>query len=145
MRGIALWLCTVCASLAGCVTDRDWHPPATVAPESLSAQNTLASVTVQEQSWPVDAWWKAFGDPQLDKLMDEALAGAPTLTIAEARLHAAQAGFVIVSVSRVTAPSRASMRPSIVAPVVTVMSVSAMTEPRNVDPVPRVAELPTCQ
>jgi len=94
---VALWLCTVCASLAGCVTDRDWHPPATVAPESLSAQNTLASVTVQEQSWPVDAWWKAFGDPQLDKLMDEALAGAPTLTIAEARLHAAQAAVLQAS------------------------------------------------
>jgi len=68
-----------------------------VAPESLSAQNTLASVTVQEQSWPVDAWWKAFGDPQLDKLMDEALAGAPTLTIAEARLHAAQAAVLQAS------------------------------------------------
>lgn len=93
---VALWLCTVCAglvlctSLAGCVADRDWHPPAAVAPESLSAQKTLASVAVQEQSWPVDTWWKAFGDPQLDKLMEEALAGAPTLTIAEARLHAAE-------------------------------------------------------
>jgi hypothetical protein len=52
---------------------------------------------------------------------------------------------VIVSVSSVTAPLRASTRPSTVVPVVTVMLVSAMMVPRNVEPVPSVAELPTCQ
>ena len=97
---LAPWLCTMCATLvtvatlvtlAGCVADRDWHAPKPVAPETLAASNTLATVAVEEQAWPVDQWWKAFGDPQLDKLMEEALAGAPTLTIAEARLHAAQA------------------------------------------------------
>jgi NodT family efflux transporter outer membrane factor (OMF) lipoprotein len=90
-RGAALLLCAVCVALAGCVADRDWRAPTPVAAESLAAKNTLAPVAVQEQSWPADTWWKAFADPQLDKLMDEALAGAPTLTIAEARLHAAQA------------------------------------------------------
>ena len=48
---------------------------AAVAPESLAAKNTLASVDGAGDAWPVDAWWKDFGDPQLDKLMDEALAG----------------------------------------------------------------------
>ncbi len=52
---------------------------------------------------------------------------------------------VIVSVSSVTAPLRASTRPSTVTPVVTVMLVSARIVPRNVEPVPSVAELPTCQ
>ena len=57
----------------------------------------------------------------------------------------AQLGFVIVSVSSVTAPFRASTRPSTVTPVVTVMLVKARIVPRNVEPVPSVAELPTCQ
>ena len=82
---------SVCMMVAGCVTDRDWRAPPAIAPDAVATKHTLGSVAVQSDAWPVDTWWKAFGDPQLDKLIDEALAGAPTLTIAEARLHAAQA------------------------------------------------------
>jgi NodT family efflux transporter outer membrane factor (OMF) lipoprotein len=38
-----------------------------------------------------DAWWRAYQDPQLDRLVDEALAGNPTLGQAVARLRRAQA------------------------------------------------------
>jgi hypothetical protein len=48
-------------------------------------------------------------------------------------------------VSNVTAPFRASALPFSVAPVVTVMDVSARMLPLKVEAVPRVAELPTCQ
>ena len=58
---------------------------------------------------------------------------------------AAQIGLVMVFVSSVTAPLRARARPCMVAPVVRVMLVSAMIVPTNVEPVPIVAELPTCQ
>jgi len=57
----------------------------------------------------------------------------------------AQFGLVIVFVSRVTAPLRASMRPSTVAAVTSVIDVSARMEPRKVVLPPIVAELPTCQ
>lgn len=57
----------------------------------------------------------------------------------------AQVGVVMVFVSRVTAPLIANRRPSTVASVVAVMSVSANRFPRNTELVPRVAELPTCQ
>jgi hypothetical protein len=56
-----------------------------------------------------------------------------------------QLGLVMVLVSKVTAPFRASARPSTVAPVVSVIEVNARMFPRNVEPVPSVAELPTCQ
>jgi hypothetical protein len=52
---------------------------------------------------------------------------------------------VIVSVSSVTAPLRASRRPSTETPVVTVMLVRASIVPTKVEPVPSVAELPICQ
>jgi hypothetical protein len=48
-------------------------------------------------------------------------------------------------VSIVTAPFRASARPSITTPVVTVMEVNARIEPAKFEFVPSVAELPTCQ
>jgi len=57
----------------------------------------------------------------------------------------AHGGTVMVLVSNVTAPFRASTAPSTVAPVVSVMDVNAMTVPRREEPVPSVAELPTCQ
>jgi hypothetical protein len=56
-----------------------------------------------------------------------------------------QLGLVIVLVSRVTAPFLASVRPSTVAPVVSVIEVNARMLPLNEEPVPSVAELPTCQ
>jgi hypothetical protein len=58
---------------------------------------------------------------------------------------AAQVGVVMVLWSRVTAPLRASRRPSIVAPVVAVTDVRARTLPTRCEFVPSVAELPTCQ
>ena len=38
-----------------------------------------------------EKWWTNFGDPQLDRLVDQALTGSPTLAAALARLRAAQA------------------------------------------------------
>ena len=57
----------------------------------------------------------------------------------------AQVGTVMVLESRVTSPLRASTRPSTVVLVSTTAEVSAKMLPTNVVPVPRVAELPTCQ
>jgi NodT family efflux transporter outer membrane factor (OMF) lipoprotein len=59
------------------------------APEAYAAAQTLT--TADAAAWPADAWWKAYGDSQLDALVDEALTGSPTLAQAEARLRRAQA------------------------------------------------------
>jgi len=57
----------------------------------------------------------------------------------------AHVALVIVLVSRVTAPLRASARPFSVAPVVIEIGVRARMFPTNALLVPIVAELPTCQ
>jgi NodT family efflux transporter outer membrane factor (OMF) lipoprotein len=44
-----------------------------------------------EAQWPSETWWTTYGDAQLDRLIDEALAGAPNIAVAEARLRRAQA------------------------------------------------------
>jgi NodT family efflux transporter outer membrane factor (OMF) lipoprotein len=65
--------------------------PARIAktPDSyVTAQTLPASDAV---AWPADAWWKGYGDTQLDALVDEGLKGSPTLAQAEARLRRAQA------------------------------------------------------
>jgi NodT family efflux transporter outer membrane factor (OMF) lipoprotein len=79
-----------CVFVAGCVANRDWHPPRPVAPNSLTADRTLATAQTNEDAWPEDDWWRAYGDPQLDALMGEALVGSPSLQVAQARLRSAQ-------------------------------------------------------
>jgi NodT family efflux transporter outer membrane factor (OMF) lipoprotein len=49
------------------------------------------SFTAPAANWPSDSWWKSYGDPQLDTLIAEGLAGAPDIEIAQARLREAQA------------------------------------------------------
>ncbi len=69
-------------------------PPASPVPAARAADSwrTAASFEAPLAAWPADAWWRAYGDRQLDGLIDEALAGSPTLVQAQARLARAQAG-----------------------------------------------------
>jgi len=77
--------------IGGCVTDHDKQGPRPLAPSSLAADRVLAGAQINEDAWPEEQWWRAYGDSQLDVLMGEALAGSPSLQIAQARLRAAQA------------------------------------------------------
>ncbi|HET7757314.1 MAG TPA: efflux transporter outer membrane subunit, partial [Steroidobacteraceae bacterium] len=83
--------------LGGCAAHGDWKPAPQLAPASLAAARTLAGAPVDATSWPGDGWWRSYGDPQLDALVGEALAGSPSLEIAEARLRAAQAQALVAS------------------------------------------------
>ncbi len=80
------------ALLAGCASMRGLAPEASVRDvNALAAQRTLANATLSNAAWPKTDWWKAYGDPQLDALIDEALADGPTLNIAAARTRKALA------------------------------------------------------
>jgi NodT family efflux transporter outer membrane factor (OMF) lipoprotein len=82
----------VCTLLAGCASMNGIAPEATSRdPNSLAASRALADVHVSDAAWPSSDWWKAFGDTQLDSLMDEALRSNPTLDIAAARTRKALA------------------------------------------------------
>ena len=58
---------------------------------SLSVSSALGKVNVSDAAWPDEHWWKAFGDPQLDALIDEALAASPAIDTADARTRKALA------------------------------------------------------
>ncbi len=85
-------------SLTGCVSYDDIAAAATPRPVGdLAAQESLPATGGQ---WPRQAWWQRFGDPQLDTLVEEALAGAPELDIAAARLRAASAASQVAGAAR---------------------------------------------
>ena len=96
---------SIAVALSGCVDRGGWKPAPQLAPETLTAQHTLADAKLDPAAWPADGWWRGYGDPQLDALVDEALAGSPSLQIAEARLRAAQAQALNAGATRLPAVS----------------------------------------
>jgi NodT family efflux transporter outer membrane factor (OMF) lipoprotein len=75
-----------CASLDGLTTHSTQNDPA-----ELAAGQSLAGTKTAADAWPRSDWWKRFNDPQLDQLMEEALAGSPTLRVAQSRTRRALA------------------------------------------------------
>jgi NodT family efflux transporter outer membrane factor (OMF) lipoprotein len=69
--------------LAGCATPHEAPRVAEVAPQALGLDPQTASIDAR--------WWTAFGDPQLDRLIDAGLAGNPSLDTALARVRLAEA------------------------------------------------------
>jgi NodT family efflux transporter outer membrane factor (OMF) lipoprotein len=62
--------------------------PAIRRVEQLGSSNSFAAPAA---AWPGNGWWRAYADPQLDGLIEEALRDSPDLTLARARLDAAKA------------------------------------------------------
>jgi len=78
------------ALLAGCAAVPKLGPkPEPLAPAQVAAAQSLAGTPGAQ--WPVDGWWQAYGDPQLDALIAEGVAKAPDLAAAQARLSRAAA------------------------------------------------------
>jgi NodT family efflux transporter outer membrane factor (OMF) lipoprotein len=73
--------------LAGCAPNLGPLPQLTAA-SSLAADRSLSAPS---SPWPQEAWWTVYGDQQLNALETEALANAPTLRAADARVRKAQA------------------------------------------------------
>jgi outer membrane protein TolC len=81
----------LCATvlLSGCAS----VPGMSAKPNLAAAESygTSKSFSAPSSAWPTDAWWTAYGDPQLDALIATALRGSPDVAMAAARLDAARA------------------------------------------------------
>jgi len=80
---LAVALVSACAQLP----DREAGPRM----RPLDSYASARSLAAPPAAWPAEAWWTVYGDPQLDALIVEALAGAPSIAVAEARLRRARA------------------------------------------------------
>ncbi len=97
---IALLLPLIALTLTGCVDHGNWKPAPQLKPDALTSTQTLKDAKLDAAAWPQDQWWRSYGDPQLDALVEAALAGSPSLEIAQARLRAAQAQAVSAGAAR---------------------------------------------
>lgn len=78
------------ATLAACASTSGVEPSRAQLRDAASLGVT-ASVTQASEPASDPRWWQAFGDPQLDRLVDQALADSPSLRLAAARLDRARA------------------------------------------------------
>jgi len=59
-------------------------------PHAASDYAASQSLALTASAWPADGWWRRYGDAQLNRLMNEALAGSPDLQAAAARMRTAE-------------------------------------------------------
>ena len=73
-------------ALSGCASihDPDHPGPKEIQGEQLGLQSS----TIE---WPLVQWWTRYNDPQLNRLIAEALQNSPSLAVAQARLNMANA------------------------------------------------------
>jgi len=77
--------------LTGCAGMKDIFTHAkAVDPNDLEVSKVIKEADISG-FWPSEEWWKAYGDPQLDALIQRSFAESPTLKIAIDRLHLSQA------------------------------------------------------
>ncbi|MFC7335497.1 efflux transporter outer membrane subunit [Rhodocista pekingensis] len=90
LRAAPLWLPALCSlALAGCAAVPDLGTPP--APRDAATLDSARSLAAPAADWPDRVWWAQYGDPQLARLMEEAVAAAPDLAAAAARLRSAEA------------------------------------------------------
>lgn len=78
----------IVAGLAGCAVPDLGDRPTLAKPADYASAASLTSSG--GTAWPTAQWWRGYGDPQLDRLIGEALAGSPDIAIAAARVRVAQ-------------------------------------------------------
>lgn len=73
--------------LGGCAAVPDLGPkPLPRAADTIEAERSFAGATAQ---WPGDTWWTAYGDPELNALIEEGLTNSPDMDAASARFRKA--------------------------------------------------------
>jgi NodT family efflux transporter outer membrane factor (OMF) lipoprotein len=85
-----------CLVLAACVPANGPlpRPHSEAGPAPVAANSAASLPATPGAQWPGEGWWHRFGDPQLDALIEEGIAGSSDLAAAVARLRksAAMAG-----------------------------------------------------
>jgi outer membrane protein, multidrug efflux system len=83
------------AFLPGCaLIHKNGTPDAMIPPEQIRLAD---DIHLASEGWPSARWWTQYGDPQLNSLIDQALAGAPTMLIARSRVAQAKSDVELAS------------------------------------------------
>jgi NodT family efflux transporter outer membrane factor (OMF) lipoprotein len=102
-----LTVAALVAMLGACAVGPDYHAPRLTVPDAFDAAPALAPEPTKNASSgvagkgsgaavDVASWWRAFGDPELDSLVERAIRSNPDIEIALDRLQEARTQEVVV-------------------------------------------------
>jgi NodT family efflux transporter outer membrane factor (OMF) lipoprotein len=78
-------------AISGCIGTGGIAPQGkTLAANTLATDEAIQSAA-QDAHWPTAQWWQAYGDPQLNRWIDLAVQGSPSMAMAAARVRQARA------------------------------------------------------
>lgn len=87
-----LALVSAMLALTGCVSMGPQPQLARLNDDAAAnSSRAIGSLTTEAAAWPVQDWWRAYRDPQLDRLVEGARAASPTIAGALARVRQAAA------------------------------------------------------
>lgn len=88
LRGVAVAV-LLCGMSACALIRHDSGPVATLDTERIRVAD---GIHLASDGWPSARWWTRYDDPQLDALVEQAIADAPTMAIARMRVSQAKSG-----------------------------------------------------
>ncbi|MGH8332247.1 MAG: TolC family protein, partial [Pseudomonas sp.] len=77
-------------AISGCIGTGGIAPQGKALEADSLATDEAIQNAAQDAHWPTAQWWQAYGDPQLNRWIDLALQGSPTMAMAAARVRQAK-------------------------------------------------------
>ncbi len=77
--------------ISGCIGTHGIAPQGSALSVDGLATDKAIQSAAQDAHWPTGQWWRAYADPQLNRLIELAVEGSPSLAIAAARVRQARA------------------------------------------------------
>ena len=89
LKTLSVWALSL--AISGCIGTGGIAPQGkTLTANSLATDEAIQSAA-QDAHWPTTQWWQAYDDPQLNRWIDLAVQGSPSMAMAAARVRQARA------------------------------------------------------
>ena len=89
LKTLSVWALSL--AIGGCIGTGGIAPQGKTLPANSLATDAAIQSAAQDAHWPTSQWWRAYGDPQLDRWVDLSVQGSPSMAMAAARVRQARA------------------------------------------------------
>ena len=89
LKTLSVW--ALLLAISGCVGTGGIAPQGTSLAANTLATDEAIQSAAEDAHWPTTKWWQAYGDPQLNRWIDLAVQGSPSMAMAAARVREARA------------------------------------------------------
>ncbi|ROL64163.1 RND transporter [Pseudomonas chlororaphis] len=89
LKSLSVWALSL--AISGCIGTGGIAPQGQLLPANTLATDEAIHSAERDAHWPSVQWWQAYGDPQLNRWVDLAMQGSPSLAMAAARVRQARA------------------------------------------------------